>query len=255
MRGEATRTATSSELNRISRYQKRTDDYWTTLAKVVAPVVIYKAPSHTQLKLIAAGSLISCVSIAKFTFGPYAQFAGSNTLILAGGGLVTGFWLFMGTYLFSAPQKLIRSITAVPEKTALANPNAGPVLQVEMEPSLPGLKPKIITVPAFDLSRDASIERHVHSLLLARQEEKLRFRWGKVFFQRVRSILFDTITLFTRKSFVYVKLPGRAGSGKIELPGAVNYDRGRALEQVLQLDESKKTWFRKMFFSDPRWNR
>ncbi|KAF2224999.1 hypothetical protein BDZ85DRAFT_280201 [Elsinoe ampelina] len=239
----------ASSAQQVSRWQKYSEDYWIDLAKVAEPVVLYRAPSHTQLKLMGAGSLISCVCIAKFTFGPYAQFAGSNTVMLAGGGLVSAFWLAMGTYLFIAPQKMIRSISAVPEKTASMNPDTGPSLQIEFEPTLPFMPPKSIVVSALELSRDAPIEQAVHSMLKARQQEKLRFSWGKAFFIRMRSILFDFITLFTRTSFVYIKMPGRGGNGKVELPGALNYDRGKALEQVLRYDESKKTTFRKMFFT------
>ncbi|PNS21483.1 Phosphopantothenate--cysteine ligase CAB2 [Sphaceloma murrayae] len=242
--------ASASTVTQISRYQQRADDYWRTLSRVAEPVVLYKAPSHTQMKFLATLSMVFCVGVAKITFEPYAQYAGSNMVILAGGIAVSGFWLAIGFYLMSAPQNMIRSITAVPEKTALATPEGGPCLQMELEPVLPFMKPKMITAPAFEITRDAPIQPQVVAMIEARQREQLRFSWGKSFFRRVRSILFDTTTLFTRKSFVYVKLPGRRGNGKLDLPGIVNFDRGKALEQILAFDVSKKTGFRRLFFTN-----
>ena len=180
------------------------------------------------------------VAVAKFNYNTVIEFASVNMWAYAYAAIICSMYGALSLYCGLAPQKMIRSIYAVPSAS-----HSGPLLEVTFKPILPFQKATPVPLAAADLTRDSPVASAVEERLRIEANEKLRFTWGKSFFKGMRGILFDVVNMFTRKHFVYVSLP-RAGQCKIELPGAVNLGRGQALEQLVHLDLSKKMLFRKM---------
>ncbi|KAF2155970.1 hypothetical protein K461DRAFT_275030 [Myriangium duriaei CBS 260.36] len=219
-------------------------DYIKSLSHIAQPVCIYQAPPQRRYAVVCYGSMLFFVAVAKFNYNSIIAFAGTNPWALVYAGIICTMYGALAMYCGMAPQKMVRSIYAVP--TQHGGPRAGPMLEVTFKPILPFQKAKPLQIPAIDMTRDAVVAATVEERVIAESNEKLRFRWGKAFFRMIRGVLFDVVNMFTRKNFVYISLP-RAGQCKVDLPGTVNLGRGHALEQLVHMDQSKRRIFRKMF--------
>lgn len=219
-------------------------NYAKRLASITEPICVYQAPSQLRYATVCYGSMLFFVAVAKFNYNSVAVFAENNPWALVYAGVICSMYAAIALYCGMAPQKMIRSIYAVPSETGARL--SGPEFEITFKPVIPFSKPVQRRFPAVDITRDAPVAATVEQRLSAEAEEQLRFAWGASFFKGVRGVLFDVINMFTRKNLVYLSIP-KAGQCKIDLPGAVNLGNGQALEQTIYMDLAKKNLFRKMF--------
>ena len=230
--------------------------YTAKLASRSAPTPLYVAPSHTLYIWSAYAGAAFCLSYAGISYfanvvSPPEGLSTWVPIAFAGICFMMG---ALGGWLIFAPASLIRSITAHPVKSALAN--GAPSLRVDIELRkmlpLPFLAPRVVSATPAELLLNHSIYvpavrpvTAAERLAVARRqaEEQEAERQKSILLAPFRHAsqafygLFIAIRrTWSREGFLKLKVKGRPY--KLDITGGWALDEGRALDRICKVQPS-----------------
>lgn len=230
--------------------------YTAKLASRSTPTQLYLAPSHTSYIIAAYSGAAFCLSYAGFSY--YANVVsppdGLSTWVPIAFAGICFLMGALGGWLILAPASLIRSITAHPVQSAVAN--GAPTLRLDIELRkmlpLPFLAPRVVSASPAELTLNHGIyapaARPVTAgerLTLAKQQAKEQEA------ERQKSILLSPFRhasqsfyglfvairrTWSREGFLKLKANGR--TYKLDVTGGWALDEGRALDRICKVQPS-----------------
>ncbi|OBT63573.1 hypothetical protein VE03_07002 [Pseudogymnoascus sp. 23342-1-I1] len=224
--------------------------YTAKLASRSTPTPLYIAPSHTFYILAAYTGATFCIAYAGFSF--YANVrnppAGLSAWVPIAFGGICFLMAAMGGWLLFAPASLIRSITAHPVKSLVAN--GQPTLRIDIELRkmlpVPFMAPRIVSAAPADLQLNHSIyapparpetaAERARQLAEEREAEKQKsillapFRHAS---QAFFGLFVAIRRTWTRDGFLRLKTGKR--SYKLDITGGWALDEGRALDRICKV--------------------
>ncbi|OAF55241.1 hypothetical protein VC83_08156 [Pseudogymnoascus destructans] len=227
--------------------------YTAKLASRSAPTPLYIAPSHTFYILAAYTGATFCIAYAGFSYyaNVYAPPSGLSAWVPIAFAGICFLMAGMGGWLLFAPTSLIRSITAYPVKSLVAN--GQPTLRIDIELRrvlpIPFLAPRVVSASPADLLLNHSIyvpptrpatasERFELARLQAEEREAERKK--SVMLAPFRHASHAAFGLFvaikrtwTRDGFLDLKAGKRRY--KLDITGGWALDEGRALDRICKV--------------------
>lgn len=231
--------------------------YADILAKKDTPTLLYRAPSHTLFLAASYAGATFCTLYAVFNYNANVLHPpeGLPTFVPYAFGGVCFLMAVLGGYILLSPTRIIRSISAVSNKTL----PGGLEMQVELRKMLP--IPEWV-FPRRILSAIPAEVSLAHKLYTAPQDldgglspfEKLRlrkqreaeiekqneiertkilsapFRHASVAFQKLFT---DVGRTFSRQGFLKLDVKGQ--SYKLDITGGWALDQGRAIDRLVQV--------------------
>ncbi|OBT99770.1 hypothetical protein VE01_02059 [Pseudogymnoascus verrucosus] len=230
--------------------------YTAKLASRPTPTPLYIAPSHTFYILAAYTGATFCIAYAGFSYyaNVYAPPNGLSAWVPIAFAGICFLMAGMGGWLLFAPTSLIRSITAYPVKSLVAN--GQPTLRVDIELRkvlpIPFLAPRVISTSPTDLQLNHSIyvpparpatasERFEVARLEAEAREAERKKSIMLApFRHASQAFFGMFVAikrtWTRDGFLDLKAGKRRY--KLDITGGWALDEGRALDRICKVTPS-----------------
>ncbi|KAL5344556.1 hypothetical protein ACLOAV_010540 [Pseudogymnoascus australis] len=227
--------------------------YTAKLASRSTPTPLYIAPSHTFYIVAAYTGAAFCIAYAGFSYyaNVHAPPQGLSAWVPIAFGGICFLMAAMGGWLLLAPASLIRSVTAHPVKSLVAN--GQPTLRIDIELRkmfpVPFLGPRIISAAPGDLQLNHSIyvpatrpETAAQRLAVAqRQAEELAAERQKSIllapFRHMSQAFFGMFVAikrtWTRDGFL--KLKAGKSMYKLDITGGWALDEGRALDRICKV--------------------
>lgn len=227
--------------------------YTAKLASRSTPTPLYIAPSHTFYILAAYSGAAFCIAYAGFSY--YANVLeppkGLSTWVPIAFAGICFLMAAMGGWLIFAPAYLIRSITAHPVKSLVAN--GPPTLRVDIELRkmlpLPFLAPRVVSASPADLQLNHSIYTPaVRPVTAAERFEAAKRQADELAAERKKSIMLAPFRhasqaffgmfvaikrTWTREGFL--KLKAGKKTYKLDITGGWALDEGRALDRICKV--------------------
>ncbi|KAF2141968.1 uncharacterized protein K452DRAFT_358461 [Aplosporella prunicola CBS 121167] len=215
------------------------------LAAHAEPLLLYQSPSQAGFRTVAYSAAFACFGSAALTY----KFLYLNLppdvapWVGAGFGVIAIFWSGFGTFLLAAPDKMVRTIKALPKTGSNAR---NVMLRVEVS-HMPILKNRIIDVPALQITADNPIGEvtfEVQAINQSFAEAKKAagandplvlkpfFATGRFINRALYSLMNYTKMVLMRQGFVRLQIQDK-GRFKVDTRGWVLGD-GKLLDQVIR---------------------
>lgn len=220
------------------------------------PTVLFQSSPQTQFALVSYSSCTFMFWAGYMNSKTYEVLAANSLWMSSVGYLASAIFVMMGIYLAAAPQKMIKSITAIPSRQS-SKLKRQPLLRVEFVQIFPGIKFSPVELPVSSVLRMHRISDKVNYIEAARAQEIRRSNVGNGFFDRVRLLLQDFKKMWDRRHYMgYLRIRGGKGlikgTWKLDLSDAKVEHQGKVLDLLLAKDWNPPRWRRSLRYTDSR---